>query len=107
MCAWKRESTGRTERLGASSPYSSAHSRPIQTTHDSFVSGNTHVNLSSNESGTDNPSHIAPTPITKEGRVYVGNLPWQASNEELKQYMQSVGEVLACNIMKNFEGRSK
>jgi len=40
-------------------------------------------------------------------RVYVGNLPWETSWQDLKDLMRDVGDVLYADIYSNDEGRSK
>lgn len=39
--------------------------------------------------------------------VYVGNLDWNISEEELKDHMQKAGDVKVCDAPKNPKGRSK
>lgn len=43
----------------------------------------------------------------KDARVYVGNLVWQLTKEELISHMSQGGEVKACEILKNPNGRAK
>lgn len=49
------------------------------------------------------PTAEVPTP----SRVYVHNLPWSLTNEELAAHMSSVGTVRYASIMTTTDGRSK
>ena len=49
------------------------------------------------------PAADAPTP----SRVYVHNLPWSLTNEELANHMSAAGTVRYASIMVTAEGRSK
>lgn len=49
------------------------------------------------------PTAEAPTP----SRVYVHNLPWSLTNEELAQHMSQAGTVRYASIMTTADGRSK
>jgi len=40
-------------------------------------------------------------------RLFVGNLPWETSNEELKKFFDPMGEVSEVNIITTKEGRSR
>eukprot|EP00440_Ansanella_granifera_P042829 gb/GFBE01046432.1/.p1 GENE.gb/GFBE01046432.1/~~gb/GFBE01046432.1/.p1 ORF type:complete len:208 (+),score=54.76 gb/GFBE01046432.1/:1-624(+) len=40
-------------------------------------------------------------------RVYVGNLDWKVSWQELKDHMRQAGEVLFADIFEEYSGRSK
>jgi hypothetical protein len=40
-------------------------------------------------------------------RVYVHNLPWQLTNDELLAHMSTAGTVRSANIMTRHDGRSK
>lgn len=41
-------------------------------------------------------------------RLYVGNLPYQVSNEELQSKFEKFGSVKSCKVITDFEtGRSK
>lgn len=42
-----------------------------------------------------------------ENRVFVGNLPWQARWQELKDHMRQVGEVTFAEVLEEEDGRSK
>ena len=43
-----------------------------------------------------------------ESKVYVGNLPFEASEEGLKELFSEAGQVVSVNIIKdNYSGRSK
>jgi len=40
--------------------------------------------------------------------IYIGNLPWEATDEELKRAFEAFGEVSRATIIKDkFSGRSK
>ena len=49
----------------------------------------------------------AGTDETKSKRVYVGNLSWSVSWQDLKDHMRTAGEVARSDIMKTHDGRSK
>ena len=57
----------------------------------------------SHPSHARSPADDAPTP----SRVYVHNLPWSLTNEELAAHMSSVGTVRYASIMTTTDGRSK
>ena len=40
-------------------------------------------------------------------KVYVGNLSWETSWQDLKDHFRSVGEVLHADVMIGTDGRSK
>ena len=51
----------------------------------------------------------APPPPAGPGhtKVYVGNLSWETSWQDLKDHFRQVGEVLHADIMTGADGRSK
>lgn len=60
-----------------------------------------------NRSGIGSYSASAGFTDDKGARVYVGNLSWDISEEELIQHMSQAGEVQACEILLNASGKSK
>lgn len=62
---------------------------------------------SGSRSGIGSYSASAGFTDDKNARVYVGNLPWDISEEELSQHMSQAGEVQACEILLNPSGKSK
>ena len=46
-------------------------------------------------------------PIVGGTKVYVGNLSWETSWQDLKDHFRTVGEVLHADIMIGSDGRSK
>ena len=40
-------------------------------------------------------------------KLYVGNLSWNVENDELRELMETIGNVKECNVMMERPGRSK
>jgi len=60
--------------------------------------------------GRDRPRRQGPMRRARGGpgcRVYVGNLPWETSWQDLKDLMRDVGEVVFADIYLDDRGRSK
>ena len=54
--------------------------------------------------------HVTSVPVedpTKGCRVYVGNLAWSVTDEELEAHMSAAGSVSAAEVMRYNDGRSK
>ena len=112
--AWKRESS-RPDRLQSLQPYGS-HSFGANHSVSTVIDGNEadladEMGYQQQSSSTQDPTNLerpfVPDKVAKDSRVYVGNLPWHISNDDLKKIMESAGVVVSCDILKNFDGRSK
>ena len=42
-----------------------------------------------------------PTAVTEEAKLYVGNLPWSVTDDELKQMFSQFGEVVDAVVIKD------
>jgi len=57
--------------------------------------------------GVNNAPYSRPHPSQVSNRVYVGNLPWQTSWQDLKDHMRTIGNVVYADIFQDENGRSK
>ncbi|KAI6147918.1 hnRNP A1-gamma isoform [Pisolithus tinctorius] len=56
-------------------------------------------------SRTDRP--IRPSEMKDEGKMFIGGLSWDTTDEGLKKYFSQFGKVDACTIMRDPDGRSR
>jgi len=57
--------------------------------------------------GGDKPYSRGPRSSEPGARVYVGNLPWQTSWQDLKDHMRTAGNVVYADVFLDEFGRSK
>jgi RNA recognition motif-containing protein len=88
--AFRREGY-RSSRLSSTNPY---HSK--QTSRGSHPQAKSASHRSSEPNG----------PINEFG-VYVGNLAWDVTSEILREHMSQAGTIAKCEVLLNFDGRSK
>ncbi|KAK8846582.1 hypothetical protein IAR55_005668 [Kwoniella newhampshirensis] len=50
---------------------------------------------------------IRPSDMPDEGKMFIGGLNWETTDEGLKAYMAQFGEIDACTIMRDLTGRSR
>mmetsp|Transcript_1045 Transcript_1045/g.1620 ORF Transcript_1045/g.1620 Transcript_1045/m.1620 type:complete len:334 (+) Transcript_1045:70-1071(+) len=54
------------------------------------------------------PPRRAPVPMDRTGRqIYISNLPWETSWQDLKDAFRSAGNVIRANVLLDINGRSK
>ncbi|KAL5508673.1 hypothetical protein ACEPAH_6294 [Sanghuangporus vaninii] len=51
--------------------------------------------------------HIRPSEMKDEGKMFIGGLNWDTTDEGLKKYFEKFGKVEACTIMRDATGRSR
>ncbi|KLO08576.1 hypothetical protein SCHPADRAFT_908506 [Schizopora paradoxa] len=51
--------------------------------------------------------HIRPSEMKEEGKMFIGGLNWDTTDEGLKKYFEQFGKVEACTIMRDATGRSR
>ncbi|WRT65210.1 uncharacterized protein IL334_002153 [Kwoniella shivajii] len=50
---------------------------------------------------------IRPSDMPDEGKMFIGGLNWETTDDGLKAYMAQYGEIEACTIMRDLTGRSR
>nr|XP_019008922.1 RNA-binding protein Musashi [Kwoniella pini CBS 10737]OCF47703.1 RNA-binding protein Musashi [Kwoniella pini CBS 10737] len=50
---------------------------------------------------------IRPSDMPDEGKMFIGGLNWETTDDGLKAYMAQFGEIEACTIMRDLTGRSR
>jgi RNA recognition motif-containing protein len=43
----------------------------------------------------------------QNARVFVGNLPWSVTDDELNEHMSQAGSVVSCTVLRDTNGRSR
>ncbi|WWD00099.1 hypothetical protein V866_007007 [Kwoniella sp. B9012] len=62
-----------------------------------------------NEANADQAAldRIRPSDMPDEGKMFIGGLNWETTDDGLKAYMAQFGEIEACTIMRDLTGRSR
>ncbi|KAM5540712.1 hypothetical protein V8D89_005743 [Ganoderma adspersum] len=55
--------------------------------------------------GVDRP--VRPSEMKEEGKMFIGGLNWDTTDESLRKYFTQFGKVEACTIMRDAAGRSR
>ncbi|CDO76349.1 hypothetical protein BN946_scf185011.g13 [Trametes cinnabarina] len=55
--------------------------------------------------GVDRP--VRPSEMKEEGKMFIGGLNWDTTDESLRKYFSQFGKVEACTIMRDAAGRSR
>jgi RNA-binding protein Musashi len=57
--------------------------------------------------GGDASRSVRPSEMRDEGKMFVGGLNWDTTDESLRNYFSEFGKVDACTIMRDAQGRSR